>query len=82
MAQFSLLVMFNLLFPLPALDSSGWLWLHVSHIYKKNLLNYTLEKPRPRFVQAGLLIMLSVIPAQGMVMPIFRMGIPTSSNQI
>jgi hypothetical protein len=46
MAQFSLLAMFNLFFPLPALDSYRRLWLHLPHIYKENLFNHTLEQPR------------------------------------
>lgn len=81
MAQFSLLAIFNLLFPLPALDSYSRLWLHLLHIYKKNLFNHTLKQPCPRFVQAGLLIRQSVAQ-RGMVIPIFRMGLPTSINRI
>lgn len=50
----NVLVMFSLLLPLPALDSSRRLWLYSPYIYNKHLpLRHTLEHSCPCFICLG-----------------------------
>lgn len=83
MARFSHPVMFNLFFPLPALDSSRWLWLHSPSYLQENSSQSYLEATKSSFRSGWPSYYVVCDPRLcGMVMPIFRMGLPTSMNRI